>query len=83
MQGSSEKVKVQNTTLFHHRQLSFFFLNTFSSSVLPHVHSEFLLPECSVSTCSLFQNVLPLRNTKMWPSVNKLSSRYRDIYWRL
>jgi len=55
MQVSCEKVKVQNTTLFHHRKLSFCFVNTFSSSVLPHVHSEFLLPECPVSTFSLFK----------------------------
>ena len=75
MQGISEKVRTQNTNIFHHRQLSFCFVNNLSSSVLPHVHSEVLLPERPVSTFSLFKNRLPLRNTQMRPSDNKFSSR--------
>jgi len=55
MQDSNEKMKIQNTNLFHRRQISFCFLNKLSSSVLPPVHSEVLLPKRPVSTFSLFK----------------------------
>ena len=84
MQGSSEKVKIQNTYLLHYRQLSFCFLNSLSIRVVPNIDPEVLLPERALSLHWACSGTDYRCLTWKWDQMSPHSLRlYRKIYWRL